>query len=84
MHIHTPACQLGRDRAKASHFVGAHKHMTHTSAIFQIFEMIELVLERPTASGFGEMVCLIDDHCIGTMPYQGFFHRLAHVTHADS
>src|SRR5258708_1032106 len=83
MDIHTPASQLGRDGAEASHFVGTHKHMTHTSTVFQIFQMIELVLERPTACRFGEMMCFIDDHRVGAMPYQGFFHRLAHVAHTN-
>src|SRR6266702_2755247 len=44
MDIHTPACQLGSDRAEAPHFVGAHKDMAHTSTVFQIFQMIELSL----------------------------------------
>ena len=45
--------------------------------------MIELVLERPTAGGFGEMVRFIDDHRVGLMLDQGFFHRLAQVAHTD-
>ena len=84
MNVHTPACQLGRDRAEAPHLVGTHQHMTHTSTVFQIFQMIELVLERPTASGFGEVVCLINDHRVGIVVNESFFHRLAQVAHADS
>src|SRR5713226_4272968 len=61
MDIHTSACQLRSDRAEAPHFVGAHKDVAHTSTVFQIFQMIEVVLERPTACGFGEMMCFIND-----------------------
>src|SRR6266702_8023923 len=42
MDIHTPACQLRRDGAEASYFVGTHQHMTHPSPVFQIFQMVEL------------------------------------------
>ena len=73
MDIHTAAGQLGRDGAEAPHFVGAHEHMTNAGAIFQVFEMIELVLEGPAAGGFGEVVRLIDDHGVGMMLNQGFF-----------
>jgi hypothetical protein len=81
--IDTPTCQLGRDRAEAPHFVGAHEHMTYPSTVFQVFQVIELVLKRPTTCCFGEMVRLIDDHCIGRMLNESFFHRLAHITHTN-
>src|SRR5258708_20492997 len=56
MDIHTPACQLRRDCAEASHFVGTPKHMTHPSAIFQIFEMIWLALQRRTPAAFAVLL----------------------------
>ena len=58
--------------------------MAHPRAIFQIFEMVELVLQGSTTRGFGEMMGLIDNDGVGTMLDQGFFHRFAHITHADS
>ena len=84
MNIHTAACQLGCDRAEAPHFVGAHEHVTHAGAVFQVFQMIELVLQGPPAGGFGEVVRFIDDHSVGVMLNEGFFHRLAHVAHTES
>ena len=48
MDIDTPASQLGGDGAEAPHLVGTYQHMTDASTVFQIFQMIEMVLERPT------------------------------------
>src|SRR5258708_39489019 len=44
MDIHTPACQLGSDRAETPHFVGTHKYMTHTRTGFQVFQILELIM----------------------------------------
>jgi hypothetical protein len=45
--------------------------------------MIKLVLERPTAGGFCKMVRFIDNHRVGVVLDQSFFHGLSQVAHAD-
>src|SRR2546429_4275113 len=56
MHIDPTTRQLWSGSAKTSHFVSSDQHMTNASAIFQVFEMIELILQSTATPSLSKVM----------------------------